>query len=91
MPEAICLLVIYLGFQIPWTNGIFFAISVIMTMSAMLYLCMQLVDRFFVRAKIKHRIKISSLPPLPPMPKDENAAPDISSPSDKNQDSTIRR
>ncbi|MCH9705302.1 MAG: hypothetical protein K0U15_04160 [Proteobacteria bacterium] len=65
-----CLLLICLGFIIPWTNGYYTIISWILSFSGIIYLSLFIVDRFYIGDKEGFRIDIEN-------PKKLNAAEPI--------------
>lgn len=73
MRELISLIIAWLGLQIPWSGGFFFAFSFIISISALAFFCLCIVDRFLIAPKQGHRMRLnepanSTAPPKNPPP-----------------------
>lgn len=70
MREAVTILIMYLALKIPWTNGIFFALSFLISVTALFFLILMIAERFIIGGKFGYRMDIER-PRLPPLEEGE--------------------
>lgn len=56
--ELYAAIIIFIGFQIPWSHPVLFSISVLLGMFGLLYFCASLVDRLYIKDKTGHRANL---------------------------------
>ena len=62
MPELIAAVIFYVATLIPWSSPFLISISLIISFCSMLYFCLALIDRLYIRGKVGHRIDMDKAP-----------------------------